>query len=329
MPLLQELGWDTANVTEIFPQKELPGAGKVDYDLQVCPQGRIFIEVKNWKVELKSGDEPEKQLERYCRVGKPSLGVLTNGRQWWFYVPPRRWPAKSKEPKLSDYIFLELSIFEDAVQLEKRFKQFLSRARVSNKGNIDQTLIDAYDLLQERINDTAVMTGLTKAWNDLADDDDIKEYIVGKLAERRNIQAKESQILNFLHSRNPSVRKISDNSPLSFPRPASLTLHVGDGRPVIITVPRNKGWNHLLHQVCQLLLDRHCSTFYEHVLGMPQWFSRTQTNLKAATLLDTANIYVAYGTSAELREFIPILISRFGYSPESVTIDERKSQQPT
>ncbi len=43
LPLLKQLGWDTEDLTQIYPQKRVPGAGKVDYEplVLVNIRGRI------------------------------------------------------------------------------------------------------------------------------------------------------------------------------------------------------------------------------------------------------------------------------------------------
>lgn len=321
LPLLGQLGWDIANADEIYPQKELPGAGKVDYDLQVGRDSRVFVEVKNWKIELKSGDEPEKQLERYCRAGKPKLAVLTNGRQWWLYLLPRRW---TKSAKLGDYHFLELSLTDGAREVEKNFRQFLSRVNMSSKQSVDQALSNAHNLLGERIDDAAIMQGLTEAWNELEADEQALEYVVARLAERRDIQAKESQIKQFLHSRKPSVNRVTEaKKPISFPRPAKFTFQTGDGQPVVKAVPKNKGWNKLLIDVCEIMLERRADTFDKAIREMPKWFSKSEDGLKYPQQIGSTGIYVEYGGTNAIKKFVPLLLTKCGYSPNSLTIEER------
>ena len=85
LPLLRQVGWDTDNVSEIYPQRRLQDGSKVDYDLQIVGESRIVIEVKWWGHTL--DDEDEEQLAVYCRSAKPKLAVLTSGRVWQLYLP--------------------------------------------------------------------------------------------------------------------------------------------------------------------------------------------------------------------------------------------------
>ena len=71
LPLLKQVGWNTENVSEIYPQRGLADGSKVDYDLQIDGESRILIEVKRWIHTL--DDDDEDQLKRYCQLAKPSL----------------------------------------------------------------------------------------------------------------------------------------------------------------------------------------------------------------------------------------------------------------
>ena len=86
LPVLTELGWNTSNLAEVFPQQTLEDKSKADFELRIDRESKILIEVKAWGNLLNSG---EKQLEGYCRLAKPKLSVLTNGLKWKFYLPPR------------------------------------------------------------------------------------------------------------------------------------------------------------------------------------------------------------------------------------------------
>ena len=93
IPVLRQLGWDTDNMSEIYPQKPLSGAtsgeggGRVDYALQTSDKCRVLMEVKRWSIDLNS--EHEEQLTNYCfrQNSGPILAVLTNGQRWQFFSP--------------------------------------------------------------------------------------------------------------------------------------------------------------------------------------------------------------------------------------------------
>ena len=130
LPLLKQLGWDTEDLRQIYPQKPVQGAGpgtnKVDYDLQVAGASRVFIEVKRWRHDLT--DEDEIQLRDYCLTGKPSLAALTNGRQWRLYLPPLRTRRRGQDPELRLFHMLDVSDQPEVV--EASLKEFLAQDKM-------------------------------------------------------------------------------------------------------------------------------------------------------------------------------------------------------
>ena len=109
LPLLSWAGWDTGDLTQIYPQRPLStlsNTGKVDFDLQINGKSRVFIEGKRWNLSLGEGEE--EQLREYCVAGKPDLAVLTNGRQWRFYLPPTK-----RKPKLRQFLAFDITCDEE------------------------------------------------------------------------------------------------------------------------------------------------------------------------------------------------------------------------
>jgi len=83
IPILEELGWIVSNPTVVKPEYSV-GGGRVDYAL-LNQRGRalIFIEVKM----LGNTEGAEQQLFEYAfHQGVPFL-ILTDGREWNFYLP--------------------------------------------------------------------------------------------------------------------------------------------------------------------------------------------------------------------------------------------------
>ena len=65
LPLLQQLGWKTHDVTEVYPQRKLSNNHRPDFDLQVDSVSRVVIEVKKWAADL--NPDNERQLQGYCQ----------------------------------------------------------------------------------------------------------------------------------------------------------------------------------------------------------------------------------------------------------------------
>jgi hypothetical protein len=83
IPILEELGWVVSNPNVVKPEYSI-GGGRVDYALlDQRDRAVIFIEVKM----LGNTEGAEKQLFEYAfHQGVPFL-VLTDGREWNFYLP--------------------------------------------------------------------------------------------------------------------------------------------------------------------------------------------------------------------------------------------------
>ena len=82
-PVLKELGWDTADPRKVIP--EFANArGRVDFALIGLGQRpSIFIEVK----QVGRANDGDRQLFEYAFHEGVPLCVLTDGREWSFYLP--------------------------------------------------------------------------------------------------------------------------------------------------------------------------------------------------------------------------------------------------
>ena len=82
--VLHELGWPVFNVQVVAPEFRI-GTRKVDYAL--ChPAGKpsVLVEVKDLG---KADGRGQKQLFEYCFHQGVPIAVLTDGREWSFFLP--------------------------------------------------------------------------------------------------------------------------------------------------------------------------------------------------------------------------------------------------
>lgn len=88
VPLIRLLGYDTFNPLEVVPEYTCEfttnKGEKVDYAILVDKLPLILIEAKDCRVVL--GEEQVSQLEKYFNVSQASLGVLSNGIDYWFFT---------------------------------------------------------------------------------------------------------------------------------------------------------------------------------------------------------------------------------------------------
>ena len=83
-PTLRALGWDTDNLDEVDPEFADGGGGKVDYCLRHHGRSLVLIEAKRASADL---GPHQGQLLQYAFGLGVELAALTNGLDWWLYLP--------------------------------------------------------------------------------------------------------------------------------------------------------------------------------------------------------------------------------------------------
>ena len=307
LPLLRQVGWNTDNVSEIYPQRRLSDDSKVDYDLQIDGESRIVIEVKRWGHTL--DDRDEDQLANYCRLAKPSFAVLTSGRYWRLYLPPTQHGLRR---------FLDFDITrEHPNETERRFRQFLARDRMSD---VKPTVTAARKLHRESQAYQKFEEELTEAWNELPNDKDRLTKLVLAFAENRGVPTSRENVTRFLESlHGPLVNAVptvaSRTRPASFALPASPTGR----RKTTRHISRHNGWNNLLLDVCQLMQERHRESFRKEILSMTDRFAEAKDSNFEIPVGDMG-IFARWGGSGEIRDACYEIVTRFGYPRDSLEI---------
>ena len=307
LPMLKQVGWNTENVSEIYPQRGLPDGGKVNFDLQIDGESRILIEVKRWSHDL--NDEDEKQLQEYCHSSKsnrPKLAVLTSGRVWRLYLAPTAARGENSVLKRFDEVDV---IASEPTEVENTFSQFIAR---DSMVDLRPTLNAAKDLYRKLQDYQEQKKSLTKAWNELATDRNKLVELVLEFAESQDIQTNRDNVMRFLDSLlGPLVNEVPTKPlppPHSFVLPASPTSKSKKKHPII---GMSKGWNNLLLVICELMENRHPEEFHEGVLSVPSRFSETRGSKDDIQVSDEG-IFAKWGGSREIREDCYKLVTIFG-----------------
>ena len=120
IPVLQALGWDVFDPDEVMPETVASG-GNVDICLAIGGQDQVFIEAKKASEKLEGHQE---QLLKYCFGRGAHLAVLTNGFEWWFYLPMKQVPWEKRR-------FLEVDLA--APDAGEQLHPLLSRGEVDRK----------------------------------------------------------------------------------------------------------------------------------------------------------------------------------------------------
>jgi len=157
---LNILGWDIFNIKEVWPEFTI-GQKRVDYCLRLKNVNKVFLEVKKIGIEL---DNHQEQLLEYAFKEGVRLAVLTNGLEWWFYLP-------TEEGNWLERRFYKFNIMDDNInQISENLVKLLSKYKVEHNENIEY----AKSILKEKRKKSLVEANLTRAWNKIISTPDPK-----------------------------------------------------------------------------------------------------------------------------------------------------------
>ncbi len=148
LPIFRALGWNTADPDEVTFEQPVAGhlRGSVDIVLISREKPLVLIETKAPSQSL-DAEKNRNQLFDYCRMMDVSLGVLTNGVEWRFYLG-----GGSAELHLAEVFDL---IKDQPLECVLKLERLLSRDKVSDEGAYTyakkawfrRTLVQAWDRL--------------------------------------------------------------------------------------------------------------------------------------------------------------------------------------
>ena len=159
MPIIKALGWDTADPQQVVPEYSVSGR-RVDFALfGLGHKPAVFLEVKQPKTGTTNGSavNGDRQLFEYCFHQGVPLCVLTDGREWSFYLP-------SGTGSYEDRRVYRLQIDDREPSLcEEMLVRYLSRDRIRDRSAIEAALRDHRDAERRR----EAIGILPRAWRDL------------------------------------------------------------------------------------------------------------------------------------------------------------------
>ncbi|MFC2076163.1 type I restriction endonuclease [candidate division KSB1 bacterium] len=168
VPMLQRLGWDTEDVNVVIPEYGLEGK-RVDYALCCKPKHPIvFIEAK------KPGqtEGADKQLFEYAFHKGIPLALLTDGREWHFYLP-------AGEGEYYERRVYKLDVIErDPVDSAERLNRYLEYGRMCSGRALEDARKDYADVSKKR----HIEKTLPEAWRRILEEGD--ELLLELLAEK-------------------------------------------------------------------------------------------------------------------------------------------------
>ena len=199
LPTLSYLGWNTSSMSEVRPEYPVNGK-KVDYCM-TSGITDVFMEVKKIGEKLEKHSE---QLLQYSFKKGVELSILTNGLDWWFYLP-------LKKSSWSDRRFLVIDIKSEEVNKSvETFKNILSKENIKNKTAIEY----ANNLFDENMRRQTVEIALPNVWQNLMNDFDspfIKMFIQ-QTEEKSGVRPTISEVREFIYNSIAQKSKQEDIS---------------------------------------------------------------------------------------------------------------------
>ncbi len=117
MPIVKTLGWDPENMDEMRPEYAVESR-RVDWAFLKDGRPCLFLEEKAPDQNLSAHEE---QLLDYAFKQGIRLAVLTNGREWWFYLPLEEGPWAERR-----FLTVDL-VNQETAEVNLRLTQFLKK----------------------------------------------------------------------------------------------------------------------------------------------------------------------------------------------------------
>ena len=168
LPILDELGWDVWNPDIVIRELNLSGR-RVDYGLAVHPaRPNIFIEVK----AIGGAGGADRQLFEYAFHEGVPMAVLTDGREWHFYLPGEQ--GRYDERRVYKLDFME----REAQDSRRILERYMGFARVRSGEALEDAKHDFREASQHRL----AAQSIPRAWREIVEEPD--ELLIELIAER-------------------------------------------------------------------------------------------------------------------------------------------------
>ncbi len=206
--VLQDLGWDSWDTAVVWPEYST-GEGRADFALCHPPsKPAIFIEVKQ---PGKAEDAVRQALEYAFHTGVPFI-VLTDGRNWSFYLP-------AEQGSYEDRRVYKLDLFErSAAEAAETLRRYLLRTRVEST-EVLETARKEYRNLNRR---SQARAAIPDAWRELAEKGDelLVELLASAVESKCGVRPDNDEVAEFLSRLGKPVIVESARSHTS--RPANV-----------------------------------------------------------------------------------------------------------
>ena len=185
-PILNALGWDSSDPDQLVPEFSI-GRGRVDFCLLgLGRRPSVFIEVKG----VGRAVDGDRQLFEYAFHEGVPLCVLTDGREWSFYLP-------SGQGSYDDRRVYRLQLDDrEPAESEAVLQRYLGRERVRAGTAFEDAQRDYRDAAGRR----EAATALPRAWSELLTEREelLLELVADKAEGICGFRPMPADVLTFL-----------------------------------------------------------------------------------------------------------------------------------
>ncbi|WP_419826215.1 hypothetical protein [Sphingomonas sp.] len=226
-PILNALGWDSSDPDQLVPEFSI-GRGRVDFALLgLGRRPSVFIEVKG----VGRAVDGDRQLFEYAFHEGVPLCVLTDGRDWSFYLP-------SGQGSYEDRRVYRLQLDDrEPAESESVLQRYLGRERVRSGAAFEDAQRDYRDAAGRR----EAATALPRAWSELLTEREelLLELVADKAEGICGFRPMPADVFNFLAglAAGPSTMPLARPSRASAAPPSFIESRAQAEPPIPLASP--------------------------------------------------------------------------------------------
>lgn len=230
--ILQAIGWPVYDTQMVIPEYSIEGR-RVDFAL--CYHSNkpiIFIEVKQPGKILGA----DKQLFEYAFHSGIPFAIVTDGKEWHFYLPAEI--GNYEERRVYKLDMIEREIQESSF----RFQRYLDFKSVSSGDALDNARKDYKNISKQR----QTKANIPIAWDKLLEEKDeiLIEIISEKVESLCGYRASGDQIIQFLSTLTTSINQ-PQKSNITIQPKENTTIRQAEPPRVTYTHPENSKRNRI------------------------------------------------------------------------------------
>ncbi|MEN3016620.1 MAG: type I restriction endonuclease [Candidatus Methanosuratincola petrocarbonis] len=320
--ILDILGWDHYNADEVVPEYSVRGK-RVDYSLKIGNENKAFIEVKKPNESL---EDHQEQLLEYAFAEGVGLALLTNGIDWWFYLPLAEGSWEQRR-------FYSINLHDqETEEIASKFLDLLSKEKIRS----GEAISNAKRILESKYRDKKVNEAIPQAWHRLITevDEELVELLSKRVENICGLRPGVELIEGFLKRLGPPASSGSLDLPKESKRKApsapsnsmiaysNLKIRAFDFRGQRYEVDT---WIEMLLKLSEMMSYEHGRDF-EKVLALRgkkrPYFSRNKNELRDPKKVGNSEIYLETNLSANsIVKIAKQVVTLFGYKEDDLKIE--------